>query len=189
MGAGGANFQPSQQSSQSYGSPRMGGKGGSMGGRYAPSRQQFGPPNMGGKGGGMRGGFDDSGMGGYGSQGGFRGFGPQQPPQFSPDTMNQMNAYQQLVQGFPQAQQPQAQQPQAQQPQAQQPQAQQQMPNMGGKGGPQQLPQGMGGYMQQQLASPRVLDRYAMRQAPSEYPTQQSALSGLGSLMSGFRGF
>jgi len=242
-GGMGGGYTPSRQQ---FGPPNMGGKGGGMGGGYGPRPM----PNMGGKGGGMRGGFDDSGMGGgygprggmgfnpygggeridgggYGPQGGFGGFGPQQPPQFSPDTMNQINAMrdqkeaiQQQYMNSPAGQQqmnqlmalqnqirgnpndqnlqsqfkslsdnlnksmfsgPQAdafraqetllnQQLQGAQPQSPGPgappppqafqdfQAQQQMPNMGSKGGPQQLPQGMGGYMQQM-----AMNRYAMQ--------------------------
>ena len=49
------------------------------------------------------------------------------------------------------------------------------MPSMGGKGGPQQLPQGMGGYMQQM-----ALSRYAQ---PQFQPQQQMPnMGGLASL-------
>ena len=62
------------------------------------------------------------------------------------------------------------------------------MPSMGGKGGPQQLPQGMGGYMQQM-----AMNRYAMQ--PQFQPQQQMpnmgglaslGLGGSGSLPPGF---
>jgi hypothetical protein len=185
----------------------MGGKGGGMGGGYTPSRQQFGPPNMGGKGGGMGGGYGPRPMpnmggkgGGYGPQGGFGGFGPQQPPQFSPDTMNQMKAFQQQLaskqasQGTPVGYGPNdepiyANTPQSPGPGAPPPQqafqdfrAQQQMPSMGGKGGPQQLPQGMGGYMQQMALSRYAQPQFQPQMNPQANFQRMPNMGGLASL-------
>jgi len=169
MGAGAANLKPSQQSSQPSGPPNMGGKGAAQGMPPKPM------PNMGGKGNpqmpgqqmpqpyqpqpyqGQQLDFYKQMLSGQNPQ-------PGQQIPFSPGQSIPQQPQGPMLQQQQQMNQARMQEllnpsrltPEQTQQQVQQ--AQQQMPSMGGKGGPQQLPQGMGGYMQQM-----AMNKYAMQ--------------------------